>query len=199
MIKPFEYNVSRCVSTLQCDLRPDRKPRAVRPSGRLCTELHKHLTTARDTEEDKEEEEDEEDEEDSESEEDGEDEEEESSSSEVEGGVVAVPPPKSQFSSEKELRSVVDLITYMHTYCLPIRKQQGWDQRKEAPRPRARNEAPRPSTNAHSRVVLVSAPGTGSNSAPRRMPFARLVKSNKNLSLSCEPGDVEKKCYVRNV
>ncbi|KAF3838889.1 hypothetical protein F7725_010657 [Dissostichus mawsoni] len=96
-------------------------------------------------------EEEDEEEEESESEEEDEDEEEESSSSEVEGGVVAVPPPKSQFSSEKELRSVVDLITYMHTYCLPIRKQQGWDQRKEAPRPRARNEAPRPPTNTHSR------------------------------------------------
>ncbi|XP_033991307.1 peroxisome proliferator-activated receptor gamma coactivator 1-beta isoform X2 [Trematomus bernacchii] len=167
----------------KCDLRPDRKPRAVRPSGRLCTELHKHLTTARDTEEDKEEEEEEEDEEDSESDEEGEDEEEESSSSEVEGGVVAVLPPKSQFSSEKELRSVVDLITYMHTYCLPIRKQQGWDQRKEAPRPRARNEAPRPTTNAHSRVVLVSAPGTGSNSAPRRMPFARRREMKANSLL----------------
>ncbi|XP_010795272.1 peroxisome proliferator-activated receptor gamma coactivator 1-beta [Notothenia coriiceps] len=165
------------------DLRPDRKPRAVRPSGRLCTELHKHLTTARDTEEDKEEEEEDEEEEDSESEEEDEDEEEESSSSEVEGGVVFVPPPKSQFSSEKELRSVVDLITYMHTYCLPIRKQQAWDQRKEAPRPRARNETPRPPTNTHSRVVLVSAPGTGSNSAPRRMPFARRREMKANSLL----------------
>ncbi|KAK1904920.1 Peroxisome proliferator-activated receptor gamma coactivator 1-beta, partial [Dissostichus eleginoides] len=119
---------------VKCDLRPNRKPRAVRPSGRLCTELHKHLTT-------------------------------------------------SQFSSEKELRSVVDLITYMHTYCLPIRKQQGWDQRKEAPRPRARNEAPRPPTNTHSRVVLVSAPVTGSNSAPRRIPFARRREMKANSLL----------------
>ncbi|KAK5896566.1 hypothetical protein CesoFtcFv8_009709 [Champsocephalus esox] len=168
---------------VKSDLRPDRKPRAVRPSGRLCTELHKHLTTARDTEEDKEDEEEDEEEEDSESEEEDEDEEEESSSSDVEGGVVAVPPPKSQFSSEKELRSVVDLITYMHTYCLPIRKQQTWDQRKEAPRPRARNETPRPPTNTHSRVVLVSAPGTGSNSAPRRMPFARRREMKANSLL----------------
>ncbi|KAJ4921797.1 hypothetical protein JOQ06_016551 [Pogonophryne albipinna] len=131
----FSSRSLRTVKPLvKSDLRPDRKPRAVRPSGRLCTELHKHLTT-------------------------------------------------SQFSSEKELRSVVDLITYMHTYCLPIRKQQTWDQRKEAPRQRARNETPRPPTNTHSRVVLVSAPGTGSNSAPRRMPFARRREMKANSLL----------------
>ncbi|XP_063733210.1 peroxisome proliferator-activated receptor gamma coactivator 1-beta [Eleginops maclovinus] len=175
---------------VKCDLRPDRKPRAVRPAGRLCTELHRHLTTARDHEDaqapDTEEDEEEEEDEDSESEEDEEEEEEESSSSEVEGGGVAAPPPaeppKPQFSSEKELRSVVDLITYMHTYCLPSRKQQGWD-RKEAPRPRARHEAPRPPTTSHSRVVLVAAPGTGSISAPRRLPFARRREMKANSLL----------------
>lgn len=175
----------------------------MRPAGHLCTELHRHLTTARDsgdapapdTEEDEEDEEEEEDE-DSESEEDEEDEEEEeeeeSSSSEAEAVAVAcaapAEPPKPQFSSEKELRSVVELITYMHTYCLPTRKQQGWERKdREAARPRARPEGPRPApTGSHSRVVLVAAPAASGGSAgtgPRRVPFARRreVKANSLL------------------
>ncbi|XP_058505044.1 peroxisome proliferator-activated receptor gamma coactivator 1-beta isoform X1 [Solea solea] len=173
---------------VKTDLPPERKHRAVRPAGRLCTELHRHLTTARDAEDvpapDTEEDEEEEEDEDSESEEedDEEEEEEESSSSEVEGAAVAVvEPAKPQFSSEKELRSVVELITYMHTYCLPTRKQHGWERKdRDLSRARARTEASRPpATNSASRVVLVSTPvtsvgsaGTGS-SAPRRLPFAR--------------------------
>ncbi|KAM8909613.1 peroxisome proliferator-activated receptor gamma coactivator 1-beta isoform 2-T2 [Spinachia spinachia] len=179
---------------VKADLRQQRKPRAVRPAGHLCTELHRHLTTARDSgdapapdTEDEEEEEDEEEDEDSESEEeeeeeDEEDEEGESSSSEVEGVAAPAEPPQPQFSSEKELRSVVELITYMHTYCLPTRKQQGWERKdREAARPRARAEGPRPApAGSHSRVVLVAAPaGTG----PRRVPFARRreVKANSLL------------------
>ncbi|XP_070818367.1 peroxisome proliferator-activated receptor gamma coactivator 1-beta isoform X1 [Chaetodon trifascialis] len=183
---------------VKTDLPQERKPRAARPAGRLCTELHRHLTTARDSEDapapDTEEEEEEEDE-DSESEEDeeeeGEEEEEESSSSEVEGMAVvtAVPaePAKPQFSSEKEMHSVVELITYMHTYCLPTRKQQGWDRKdRDLQRSRARPEAPRlAATTSHSRVVLVATPGTSGagSSAPRRLPFARRreIKSNSLL------------------
>ncbi|XP_028271864.1 peroxisome proliferator-activated receptor gamma coactivator 1-beta [Parambassis ranga] len=180
------------------DLPQERKPRAVRPAGRLCTELHRHLTTAQDTEDtlapDTEEEEEEEEDEDSESEEDEEEEEEEeSSSSEVEGAAVAVSaePAKPQFSSEKELHSVVELITYMHTYCLPTRKQQGWERKdRDLPRPRARPEASRPATtNSHSRVVLVATPGTSggftgtANSAPRRLPFARRREMKANSLL----------------
>uniref|UniRef100_A0A8C1X8Q6 Peroxisome proliferator-activated receptor gamma, coactivator 1 beta n=1 Tax=Cyprinus carpio TaxID=7962 RepID=A0A8C1X8Q6_CYPCA len=108
----------------------ERKPRPVRPSGRLCTELHRHLTTAQEAEDepsaDTEEEEEEEDEEDSDSE--------ESSSSEGES-MVCVEPPKPQFSSEKELHSVVELIKYMHTYCLPIRKQASWDRKERKAKP----------------------------------------------------------------
>ncbi|XP_024116127.1 peroxisome proliferator-activated receptor gamma coactivator 1-alpha isoform X2 [Oryzias melastigma] len=153
------------------DLPQDRKPRAVRPAGRLCIELHRHLTTAQDTEDSQaaDTEEDEEEDEDSESEE---EEEEESSSSEVEATAAAAPaePAKPQFSSEKELHSVVELITYMHTYCLPVRKQQGWE-RKDLARPRAKPEAARPaSTNSHSRAA--ACPGT-SGGSPRRLPFAR--------------------------
>ena len=144
-------------------------------------------TPAPDTEEDDEEDED------SESEED-EEEEEESSSSEVEGAaVVAVPaePPKPQFSSEKELHSVVELITYMHTYCLPMRKQQGWERKdRDLPRPRAKPEASRPvSTNSHSRVVLVATPGTGGSltgtgsGVPRRLAFARRREMKANSLL----------------
>ena len=120
----------------------------MRPAGRLCTELHRHLTNlGPDTEEEEEEEEE------SESEE---DEEEESGSSEVEGATPGPP----QFSSEAELRSVVELITYMHTYCLPSRKQQ-------------RSRAPPTATNSHTRVVLVTAPGGAGAGAPRKLPFAR--------------------------
>ncbi|XP_059201564.1 peroxisome proliferator-activated receptor gamma coactivator 1-beta [Centropristis striata] len=188
---------------VKSDLRQERKPRAVRPAGRLCTELHRHLTTARDsedapapdTEEDEEEEEDEDSESEEDEEEEGEEEEEESSSSEVEGAaaVAAVPaePAKPQFSSEKELRSVVELITYMHTYCLPTRKQQGWERKdRDTPRPRARPEASRlATTNSHSRVVLVATPGTSGGltgtgiSAPRRLPFARRREMKANSLL----------------
>ncbi|XP_029298019.1 peroxisome proliferator-activated receptor gamma coactivator 1-beta [Cottoperca gobio] len=195
----------KVLKPLTSDLRQERKPRAVRPAGRLCTELHRHLTTAKrsedtpapDTEED-EEDEDSESEEEDEEEEEGEQEEEESSSSEVEGAaaVAAIPtvptePAKPQFSSEKELRSVVELITYMHTYCLPTRKQQGWERKdRDVLRPRARPEASRlAATNSHSRVVLVAAPGTSGGlagtgiSAPRRVPFAkrREMKANSLL------------------
>ncbi|KAM4586207.1 peroxisome proliferator-activated receptor gamma coactivator 1-beta [Fundulus diaphanus] len=181
------------------DLPPERKPRAVRPTGRLCTELHRHLTTAQDTEDapihDTDEGEDEEEDEDSESEEDEEEEEEESSSSEVEGAAAAAAGPAEpaapQFSSEKELQSVVELITYMHTYCLPMRKQQGWDRKdRDLSRPRAKTDAPRPTnTNSHSRVVLVNAPGTSGNlngtssGAPRRLPFARRREMKANSLL----------------
>lgn len=110
----------------------ERKPRAFRPVGHLCTELHRHLTQeantedtpAADTEEDEEEEDD-----DSDSEDEGEDEEESSSSSEMESTVCAEP-LEPQFPSEKERHSVVELIRYMHTYCVPSRKQASWD-RKE--------------------------------------------------------------------
>lgn len=182
----------------QTDFPQVRKTRAVRPAGHLCTELHRHLTTAQDAEDvpDPDTEEDEEDEEDGDSDsEEDEEEEEESSSSEVEGAAVpvAVPaePLKPQFSSEKELHSVVGLITYMHTYCLPMRKQQGWERKdRDLSRSRTRPEASRPpATNSVSRVVLVSTPGTNvgiagtSNSAPKRLPFAkqREMKANSVL------------------
>ncbi|XP_039975939.1 peroxisome proliferator-activated receptor gamma coactivator 1-beta isoform X2 [Xiphias gladius] len=187
---------------VKSDLPQERKPRAVRPAGRLCTELHRHLTTAQDAEDfpapDTEEDEEEEEDEDSESEEDEEEEgeeEEESSSSEVEGAAVvaAVPaePAKPLFSSEKELHSVVELITYMHTYCLPTRKQQGWERKdRDLPRSRARPEASRPAAaNSHSRVVLVATPGTSGglpgagNGAPRRLPFARQREMKANSLL----------------
>lgn len=175
----------------------------MRPAGRLCTELHRHLTTARDsednpapdTEEDEEEEEDEDSESEEDEEEEGEEEEEESSSSEVEGAAVvaAVPtePAKPQFSSEKEMHSVVELITYMHTYCLPSRKQQGWERKdRDLQRSRARPEASRQATtNSHSRVVLVATPGTSGgltgagSSAPRRLPFARQREMKANSLL----------------
>uniref|UniRef100_A0A3P9D6T0 Peroxisome proliferator-activated receptor gamma coactivator 1-alpha n=1 Tax=Maylandia zebra TaxID=106582 RepID=A0A3P9D6T0_9CICH len=151
---------------LKSDVPQERKPRAVRPAGRLCTELHRHLTTTEDTvAPDTEEEDEEEEDEDSESEE--EEEEEESSSSEAEGAAsVAAAPveaPKPQFSSEKELQSVVELIRYMHTYCLPSRKQQGWDRKdRDLLRSRARPEAPRsPATTSHT------------STATRKLPFAR--------------------------
>ncbi|XP_070692875.1 peroxisome proliferator-activated receptor gamma coactivator 1-beta [Pempheris klunzingeri] len=188
---------------VKSDHPQERKPRAVRPVGRLCTELHRHLTTAQDsedtpapdTEEDEEEEEEDEDSESEEDEEEEGEEEEESSSSEVEGVAVvaAVPtePAKPQFSSEKELHSVVELITYMHTYCLPSRKQQGWERKdRDLQRPRARPEASRlATTNSHSRVVLVATPGTSgglngtANNGPRRLPFAkrREMKANSLL------------------
>lgn len=174
----------------------------MRPAGRLCTELHRHLTTAQDSEDnpapDTEEDEEEEEDEDSESEEEGgEEEEEESSSSEVEGAAVAAAAPaeptKPQFSSDKEMHSVVELITYMHTYCLPSRKQQGWERKdRDLQRPRARPEAPRqPAANSHSRVVLVATPGTGTSGgstgagggAPKRLPFARRRETKANSLL----------------
>uniref|UniRef100_A0A9J7ZDK3 Peroxisome proliferator-activated receptor gamma, coactivator 1 beta n=1 Tax=Cyprinus carpio carpio TaxID=630221 RepID=A0A9J7ZDK3_CYPCA len=124
-VKPVKPVLKKDKSSTQ-----ERKPRPVRPSGRLCTELHRHLTTAQEAEDepsaDTEEEEEEEDEEDSDSE--------ESSSSEGES-MVCVEPPKPQFSSEKELHSVVELIKYMHTYCLPIRKQASWDRKERKAKP----------------------------------------------------------------
>lgn len=187
----------------QSDLPQERKPRAVRPAGRLCTELHRHLTTSQDSEgnpaPDTEGEEEEEEDEDSESEEDEEEEEEEeeSSSSEAESVAVTAATPteadKPHFSSEKEMHSVVELITYMHTYCLPSRKQQGWERKdRDLQRSRVKPEASRQAnTTSHTRVVLVATPGTGggltgaNSNAPRRLPFARRRQMKAN-SLLCE-------------
>ncbi|XP_038849933.1 peroxisome proliferator-activated receptor gamma coactivator 1-beta-like [Salvelinus namaycush] len=164
----------------------ERKPRAVRPAGRLCTELHRHLTSAQEAEdtpsadtEDEEDEEEDDDDEDSESEE---EEEEESSSSESERS-TPLEPTKPQFSSEKELKSVVELIKYMHTYCLPMRKQAGWE-RKERECPgqvrRARPECPTTLIHPNCHKAAPQA----QSSAPRpRLAFTRRreVKANSLL------------------
>ncbi|XP_063044749.1 peroxisome proliferator-activated receptor gamma coactivator 1-beta [Engraulis encrasicolus] len=158
---------------------------ALRPAGRLCTELHRHLTTERhqlQTEEEGEEEEEEEEEdlaeedeeeEDSESEEeeDAEEDEEEEESFSSEGESGAQPqgilhgplpaPPKPQFSSERELHSVVELVKYMHTYCVPSRKQQAsWD-RKE----REMAAAAAAASSGHRRTSTT--PSSSSSSLPR--------------------------------
>ncbi|XP_066572591.1 peroxisome proliferator-activated receptor gamma coactivator 1-beta isoform X1 [Amia ocellicauda] len=106
--------------SVKSDSAQDHKPRFSRPKGRTCTELHRHLTTTQaaedapspDTE--------------------GDSESEEDSDSEGESPAVASALP--QFSSEAELHSVVELIKYMHTYCLPTRKHPGLDRRdREGP------------------------------------------------------------------
>ncbi|KAG7465004.1 hypothetical protein MATL_G00171550 [Megalops atlanticus] len=137
---------------VKSDSTQERKPRAVRPAGRLCTELHRHLTTTQEAEDtpsgDTEDE--------SESEEEDEEEEEDESGSEDESSVATElsEPSEPQFSSEKELRSVVELIKYMHTYCLPARKQSSWDRKeRECPgfarRARPDVQAPRPAPVCH--------------------------------------------------
>uniref|UniRef100_A0A673MLZ4 Peroxisome proliferator-activated receptor gamma coactivator 1-beta-like n=1 Tax=Sinocyclocheilus rhinocerous TaxID=307959 RepID=A0A673MLZ4_9TELE len=148
-VKPVRPVLKKDKSSTQ-----ERKPRPARPSGRLCTELHRHLTTAQEAEE----EEEEEDEEDSESEE----EEEESSGSEGES-MVCVEPAKPQFSSEKELHSVVELIKYMHTYCLPIRKQASWDRKERKAKPES-SQVPR--------SLPVNPPKPAPQTRPRA-PFTR--------------------------
>lgn len=161
----------------------ERKPRPARPSGHLCTELHRHLTTAQEADTEEEEEE-EEDEEDSDSEE--EEEEEESSGSEGEN-MVCVEPAKPQFSSEKELHSVVELIKYMHTYCLPIRKQASWDRKERKAKPES-SQVPR------------SLPVNPQKPAPQtrtRAPFTRRreIKAHsllKELLEAVSPFDVSK-------
>ncbi|XP_012988985.2 peroxisome proliferator-activated receptor gamma coactivator 1-beta isoform X2 [Esox lucius] len=167
----------------------ERRPRVPPPAGRLCTELHRHLTTAQEAEdtpsadtEEEEEEEDEEEDSESEDEEDEVEEEDESSSSE---GETSTPPEpaKPQFTSEKELQSMVELIKYMHTYCLPTRKQAAWD-RKERECPgqvrRARPECPpaRIPSNCHK-----AAPQVQSSASRPRLAFTRRreVKANSLL------------------
>ncbi|KAI4874754.1 hypothetical protein NFI96_028373 [Prochilodus magdalenae] len=184
--KTQHYKPARPVLKSERMCPADRKPRVVRPAGRLCTELHRHLTTTQeaeteetplaDTEEEEDdEEEDEEEDSDSEEEEEEEEEEESGSSSEVES--TACPePPKPQFTSEKELHSVVELIKYMHTYCLPTRKQANWDRKeREARRAKADNTpAPR---NGPSHCPKPAAqpiqPASHSNGTKSRNPFAR--------------------------
>ncbi|XP_051506620.1 peroxisome proliferator-activated receptor gamma coactivator 1-beta-like isoform X2 [Myxocyprinus asiaticus] len=148
----------------------ERKSRPVRPAGHLCTELHRHLTTAQEAEDtpSADTEEEEEDEEDCDSEE----EEEESSSSEECESTVCVEPPKPQFSSEKELHSVVELIKYMHTYCLPRRKQASWDRKeREALARKAKPENP-PVPRSVPQNCHKPDPQTSIGSRPR-VPFAR--------------------------
>ncbi|XP_072573429.1 peroxisome proliferator-activated receptor gamma coactivator 1-beta [Paramormyrops kingsleyae] len=116
----------------------ERKPRPPRPAGRPCSELHRHLITLQqvgdaasvDTEED------------SESDLERDDQDESSSGSEAES-CASSEAAESQFSSEQELRGVVELITYMHTYCLPSRKH-GAGVRPECPQSRPSAACPRP-------------------------------------------------------
>lgn len=132
----------------------ERKPRPPRPADRPCSELHRHLITLQqvgdgasaDTEED------------SESDLEREDQEESCSGSEAES-CASSEAAESQFSSEQELRGVVELITYMHTYCLPSRKH-GAGVRPECPPSRPSAACPRPPP--------LATPG----SRPR-VPFAR--------------------------
>ncbi|XP_035265327.1 peroxisome proliferator-activated receptor gamma coactivator 1-beta [Anguilla anguilla] len=146
---------------VKCERTQERKPRAVRPAGRPCTELHRHLTTTADaedtppadTEDESDSEEDDDDEEEEEEEGDESASEDESSAA---AAAVAAAAGAPQFSSEKELRSVVELITYMHTYCLPTRKQAGWDRRDREcqgfarrARPEAPPSRPRPAPACH--------------------------------------------------
>ncbi|OCT87706.1 peroxisome proliferator-activated receptor gamma coactivator 1-beta [Xenopus laevis] len=103
-----------------------------RPSGfpqaqnRSCTELHRHLVStpcvpqatsfSKDNNQD------------CNKEEDSESNEEEEHSEGDPLGTLLTPPPeeqKPQFTCEKEKRAVVDLIRYMHTYCLPVKKHLG--------------------------------------------------------------------------
>ncbi|KAG9272489.1 peroxisome proliferator-activated receptor gamma coactivator 1-beta isoform X1 [Astyanax mexicanus] len=183
--KTQHYKPARPVQKSERMCPAERKPRVVRPAGRLCTELHRHLTTTKeaeaeeapsaDTEEDEDEEEEDE-EEDSESEEEEEEEEVESGSgSEVESPVCSEP-PKPQFTSEKELHSVVELIKYMHTYCLPTRKQASWDRReREARRAKADNPpAPRNGPlNTPKPAAQCATPAASSSAIKPRNPFAR--------------------------
>ncbi|XP_053487000.1 peroxisome proliferator-activated receptor gamma coactivator 1-beta isoform X2 [Ictalurus furcatus] len=164
----------------------ERKPRAFRPVGHLCTELQRHLTQEANTEDthaaDTEEEEEEEEDEDSDSEdEEGEDEgeEESSSSSEVESTMCAEP-LEPQFPSEKERHSVVELIRYMHTYCVPSRKQASWDRKERenvTRKTKPENPAiPRNATSSCSKPA--THPATLSNSSTSRgtkpkIPFVR--------------------------
>ncbi|XP_038628456.1 peroxisome proliferator-activated receptor gamma coactivator 1-beta isoform X2 [Tachyglossus aculeatus] len=119
------------------DSNPDRKPTFLPPQSRSCTELHKHLTSApccpqakakspdRDRQKrqqpppppppppplsPKE----------------------ESDASED------CPSPSPQFGCEQEMRAVVELIRYMHTYCLPPRKLPSHD----SPFKRAKSDCP---------------------------------------------------------
>ncbi|MBN3320639.1 PRGC2 protein, partial [Atractosteus spatula] len=165
----------------------ERKPRLRRPQGRTCTELHRHLTTTREAE-------------DTGAESESEEEEEGDSSSEGEGEAPAAP-PSPQFSSEEELRSVVALVKYMHTYCIPSRKQLGADRReREGPGsarklrpegPAGRPQPPPPCPRAAPR-----AEGSGGGGPPRSV-FARRreVKGHsllRELLESARPYDVSK-------
>ncbi|XP_028815272.1 peroxisome proliferator-activated receptor gamma coactivator 1-beta [Denticeps clupeoides] len=197
----------RPVVKSDCTWPQGHKQRAVRPAGRLCTELHRHLTTAHEAANsptaspDSEEEDD--DDEDSESDEDEEEEEEESSSSEGESFPTAEP-PKPQFSSERELRSVVELIKYMHTYCLPSRKQAGWDRREGGAlarrTPTQSVAAARAPPNPHRPAPPV--PGSSSNASATanvrpHVPFVRRREAKaqcllRELLQTVAPFDVSK-------
>lgn len=186
--KTQHYKPARPVQKSERMCPAERKPRVVRPAGRLCTELHRHLTTTKqaeteeapsaDTEEDEDEEE-EDGEEDSDSEEEEEEEEEEEvesgSSSEIESPACPEP-PKPQFTSEKELHSVVELIKYMHTYCLPTRKQASWDRREREAR-RAKADNPPAFRNGPSNIpkpaTQCATPAASSSVTKPRNPFAR--------------------------
>ncbi|TRY97465.1 hypothetical protein DNTS_008203 [Danionella cerebrum] len=159
-VKPVRPMLKKDKSSTQ-----ERKPRPVRPTSRLCTELHRHLTTAQEAEDtpsaDTEEEEEEED---------SESEEEESCSSEGES-MVCMEPAKPQFSSEKELHSVVELIKYMHTYCLPMRKQASWERKERETQ--VRKAKPENSQLPRCPPQKVSSQTCSTSGTRPRVPFAR--------------------------
>ncbi|XP_063784093.1 peroxisome proliferator-activated receptor gamma coactivator 1-beta [Pseudophryne corroboree] len=89
--------------------------------GRSCTELQRHLVSAKHASQSSANDgsQDSNKEEESDSNEEGQSEDES-----VSNTPYTLQNPDPQFTCEKEKRAVVDLIRYMHTYCLPLKKQQ---------------------------------------------------------------------------
>uniref|UniRef100_F7FER8 Peroxisome proliferator-activated receptor gamma coactivator 1-beta n=1 Tax=Ornithorhynchus anatinus TaxID=9258 RepID=F7FER8_ORNAN len=131
----------------KADSNQDRKPAFLPPQSRSCTELHKHLTSAPCCPRAK-----------AKSPDRGRQQRQRSppppppppplSPEEESDASEDCPSPSSQFGCEREMRAVVELIRYMHTYCLPPRKLPSRDpdphrqQPRDAPLKRAKSDCP---------------------------------------------------------
>ncbi|KAG8439304.1 hypothetical protein GDO86_005502 [Hymenochirus boettgeri] len=117
---PYKFRPHRAYS--KAESSTERQPAFPQAQNKSCTELHRHLVSSpcgadapsKDGSQDSTKEEDSDSYEEEHSEDDSTD-------------ALLMPSPeehKPQFTCEKEKRAVVDLIRYMHTYCLPLKKHQ---------------------------------------------------------------------------
>ncbi|KAM4748807.1 peroxisome proliferator-activated receptor gamma coactivator 1-beta [Rhinophrynus dorsalis] len=161
----------------------DRQSGISQGQNRSCTELHRHLVSSlrvpqTSSKEDCQE---------TFKEEDSDSNEEEQSEDEPMDSLLSPAPEqhKPQFTCEKEKRAVVDLIRYMHTYCLPVKKHHTQQKHQHCngllkrPKPESTQQTQSSSSNLDSKVGSKIA----KDSCPADGKYKRTKTTNTRFSI----------------